>query len=173
MKLVRHCFISATPLIMCNLTWERQILQEAVLFSHSLQPDFMGSGTLRTSQQASFVSSLLSAVVIANVWLSGSRAVSHEPHRTKQMHLFSQLEEFANVHTRVNSLANLHQTQIVVPAEALQRSLSSLACCYSPYPSLFFSAGRTLVTLISAVHHHCLKLTCHPIVFFFIISKDY
>lgn len=66
-------------------------------------------------------------MVIANVWLSGSHAVSHEPHRTKQMHLFSQLEEFANVHTRVNSLANLHQTQLVLPAEALLRSPLSLA----------------------------------------------
>lgn len=43
------------------------------------------------------------------------------------MHLFSQLEEFANVRTRVNSLANLHQTQLLVPAEALLRSLLSLA----------------------------------------------
>lgn len=29
--------------------------------------------------------------------------------------------------TRVNSLANLHQTQLLVPAEALLRSLLSLA----------------------------------------------
>lgn len=82
---------------------------------------------------------LSSALVMANVWLPGSHAVSHEPHRTKQMHLFSQLEEFANVHTRVNSLANLHQTQLLVPAEALLRSLLSLAWATLISTSLYFA----------------------------------
>lgn len=71
------------------------------------------------------------------------------------MHLFSQLEEFANVRTRVNSLPNLHQTQLVVPAEALLRSLLSLA-----WAALLFSTeiqfaiinlDHTLLTLISVV----------------------
>lgn len=66
--------------------------------------------SLATPRSPANESALHTATVVANVWFSGSRAVSHEPHRTKQMHLFSQLEEFANVRTRVNSLVNLHQT---------------------------------------------------------------
>lgn len=108
-------------------------------------------------------SGLLSAMVIANVWLSGSRAFSHEPHRTKQMHLFSQLEEFANVRTRVNSLANLHQTQLVVPAEALLRSLLNLA-----WTALLSTALQFAITnpvLFSGPHTSDINQCCQSSLF--------
>lgn len=43
----------------------------------------------------------LTATVTENAWCAEAHAVSHEVFsRTKQMHLFSQLKEFANVHIR-------------------------------------------------------------------------
>lgn len=43
----------------------------------------------------------LTATVTENAWCAEAHAGSHEVfNRTKQMHLFSQLEEFANVHIR-------------------------------------------------------------------------
>lgn len=121
-------------------------------------------------------STLFSSLVTVNVWLSGSHAISHELHWTKQMHLFSQLEEFDNMRTRVNSLANLRQAGPSLSCQLRPFILSPLQCTALSltlyllfYTVLFHSIQFFHIVFCAVCYYQC----CYSLVYPVLLSSHY
>ncbi len=89
-----------------------------------------------------------------------------------EMHLFSQLEEFANMRTRVNSLANLRQAGPSLSCQ-LRPFLSLLQC-----PALSFSLFYTVLFHSIQFFHIvffvvCYSQCCYSLVYPVLLSSHY